>query len=69
MNRSMVQIIFLKQRATRNLAVSITYREWLGHHCGLLLSLAPPLKPMRLQDHCGAVAPPFPPFCNKKQGC
>lgn len=60
--------LFLKQRATRNLAVSITYREWLGRHCGLLLSLAHPLKPMRPQDPCAAVDPPSPPFCSRK-GC
>lgn len=62
----MVKIIFLKQRATRNLEVSITYREWLGHHCGLLQSLALPMKPMRPQDHCAAVVPPSPPFCSRK---
>lgn len=67
MNRSMVKIIFLKQRATRNLAVSVTYREWRGRHCGSLLSLALPLKPVRPQDHCAAVAPPSPPFCSKKK--
>lgn len=66
MNQSMFKIISLKQRAMRNLAVSITYREWLGHHCGSLLSLALLLKPMRPQDHCAAVVPPFPPFCSKK---
>lgn len=62
----MDKIIFIKQRATRNLAVSITYREWLGHRCGLLLSLAHPLKPMSPQDHCAAVVPPYPPFCSRK---
>lgn len=66
MNQSMVKIISLKQRAMRNLAVSVTYREWLGHHCGLLRLLAHPLKPMRPQDHCAAVAPPSPPFCSRK---
>lgn len=68
MNGSMIQIIFLlKQQATRNLAVSITYREWLGHRCGLLPSLAHPLKAMRPRDHCAAVAPPSPPFCTKNK--
>lgn len=64
----MVKIISLKQRATRNLAVSITYREWLGHRCGLLLLLAHPLKPMRPQGPCAAVVPPFPLFCSGKDG-
>lgn len=62
----MVKIIFLKQLVMRNLAASITYREWPGHHCGSLLSLVHPLKPMRPRDHCAAVVPPSPPFCRRK---
>lgn len=64
MKWSMVQIIFLKRQAMRNLAVSITYLEWLGRHCGLLLSLAHPLKPMRPRVNCAAAAPPSLLFCS-----
>lgn len=62
----MVKLFSLKQLAMRNLAVSITYQEWPGHHCGSLLSLAHLLKHMRHRDHCAAVVPPSPPFCSKK---
>lgn len=50
----------------KNLAVSITYQEWPGHHCGLLLSLAHLLKPMRPRDHCAAAVPLSLPFCSKR---
>lgn len=54
----------MQQRAARNLAVSVTYQEWLGHLCGLLLLAAHHTKAMRSQDRCTAVAPPSPPFCS-----
>lgn len=66
MYKWILKIIFLKQQAMRNRAVSITYRGWLGHHCVLLLSPARLLKHMSHQDHCDAVVPPSHPFCNKK---
>lgn len=52
----------MQQRAARNLAVSVTYQEWQGHLCGLLLLAALRMKAMRPRDHCTAVAPPSPPF-------
>lgn len=62
----MMKIIFLKQQAMRNRAVSITYREWLGHRCVLLLSPALLLKPMNPQDHCDAAVLPSHLFCSRK---
>lgn len=58
-NKKMAQ-----QRAARNLAVSVTYQEWPGPLCGLLLLAAHHMKAMRSQGHCTAVAPPSPPFCS-----
>lgn len=55
----------VQQRAARNLAVSVTYQEWLGRLCGLLLLAAHNMKAMRPRDHCTAVAPPYPPFCSR----
>lgn len=57
--------LLMKQQAMGNLAVSVTYREWLGHHCGSLLSLAHHMKPLRPRDRCAAVDPPSPPFCSR----
>lgn len=54
----------MQQRAARNLAVSVTYQEWQGHLCGLLLLAALRMKAMRPRDHCTAAAPPSPPFCS-----
>lgn len=58
----------LKQRATRSLAVSVTYQEWRGRRCGSHPSLAHPLKAMRLPDRCAAVAPPSLPSCSREAG-
>lgn len=54
----------VQQRAAKNLAALVTYQEWQGHLCGLLLLAAHRTKAMRPQDHCTAVAPPSPPFCS-----
>lgn len=56
----------LKLQAMRNLAVSITYREWQGPRCGLLPSLAHLLKTMRPLDNSAGVGPPSPPFCSRE---
>lgn len=58
----------VKQRATRNLAVSVTYQECRAHRCGSHPSLAHPLKAMRLPDRCAAVAPPSLPSCSRGAG-
>lgn len=50
----------------RNHVVSITYQEWQGPHCGLLPSLARPMKTMRPLDNFADVGPQFPPFCSRE---
>lgn len=59
-----IYIYTVQQRVARSLAVSVTYQEWLGHLCGLLLLAAHRTKAMRSQDPCTAVAPLSLPFCS-----
>lgn len=56
----------IKQLAKRNLAVSITYREWLGRLYGLLPSLVHHLRTLKPLGSYAAVALLSPLFCSRK---